>query len=576
VKKFLKIILGIFLLILLTDSSKLKADDLAASRQLPGTDKKVIFSPYIYESVLDINSTASEFVSIPDRWRQFYTGKWYDPYNQNVLKGDLPIFGSAGHEWFLNIGIISDTLFERTKIALPVGGASTSKSGRTNTLGNGMLSASVENIVTSFSLIRGNTTFKPPEYELRVTPVFNFNHVESEETGVLNINPARGTDRDDQHIGFLELFADVHLANISKRYDFVSSRIGIQEFQSDFRGFVFTDSAPGVRFFGNFDNNQWQYNLAAFSRLDKDTNSGINTMNSRHENVFLLNLFRQDAPVIGHQLSASVIYREDTAGNEGFHYDQNGVLRRPASLGDERNKNIYTTYFGLANDGHIGRFNTTGAAYFVVGSESHNPIAGAQQDIMAGMVAEEISYDMDWIRVRASAMWASGDSDPFDGTATGFDAIVDNPNFAGGDLSYWQRQALPLIAGGEVFLVNKNSLLPDFRAGKEEGQSNFVNPGLRLVNLGVDFELTPELKLITNYSYLQFDQVEPLQVLRQDGSFGRNIGFDLSAGLIYRPFINNNVQFKFGASALLPGNGIENLYGDNTLYSFFTNMLLVY
>ncbi len=564
----------IFLLMIST-SARLFADD-GPVRQLPGSDEEVSFPPFVYESIPDINSSASEFVPVPDRWRQFYTGKWYDPYNQNVLKGDIPIFGSAGHEWFLETGLISDTLLERTKIALPVGGSSTSQPGRLDTIGNGVLDILSETIIPRFSLIRGNTTFKPPEYELRVTPIINFNHVEAEETGVLNINPAEGAYRDNEHIGFLELFADVHIANISERYDFISTRVGIQEFQSDFRGFVYTDSAPGVRLFGNWDENKWQYNLAWFSRLDKDTNSGINTFDSRHEDVFIANVYKQDALFLGHQVQASLIYREDTAGDYGFHYDDNGVLRRPASIGDEREKNIYSTYFGLTADGHIDRINTTTALYYVTGSETHNPIAGQQVDISAGMFAQEFSYDINWIRLRGSIFLASGDSDPFDDKANGFDSIVDNPNFAGGDLSYWQRSGLPLIAGGEVLLVNRNSFLPNFRAGKEEGQSNYVNPGLRLLNLGVDFELTPTLKLITNASYLQFDDTAPLEVVRQDGSFDRDIGFDFSAGLLYRPFLNNNVQFRFGASMLLPRDGVENLYGDNKLYDFFTNLILEY
>ncbi len=53
-------------------------------------------------------------------------------------------------------------------------------------------------------------------------------------------------------------------------------RVGIQPFQSDFRGFLFQDSQLGVRLFGNRDNNRWQYNLAWFRRLEKDTNSGLN------------------------------------------------------------------------------------------------------------------------------------------------------------------------------------------------------------------------------------------------------------------------------------------------------------
>ncbi|MCB0338375.1 MAG: hypothetical protein KDD53_02170, partial [Bdellovibrionales bacterium] len=197
-------------------------------------------------------------------------------------------------------------------------------------------------------------------------------------------------------------------------------------------------------------------------------------------------------------------------------------------------------------------------------------------DISAGMAAQELSYDFDWVRLRGSLMWASGDDDPLDGTAKGFDAIFDAPNFAGGNLSYWQRQGIPLIGGGEVFLVNADSLLPNFRAGKEEGQSNFVNPGLRLYNLGVDVEVTPKTKLVTNASYLQFDQVAPLETVRQDGSFSRDIGLDLSAAVIYRPFLNNNVELVFGGASLLPGDGLENLYGDQTLYHFFTDVILQY
>ena len=52
--------------------------------------------------------TSPDFVPIPDRWRlglpnwnryerpleaPFVRGRWWDPYNQNVLKGDFPILG---------------------------------------------------------------------------------------------------------------------------------------------------------------------------------------------------------------------------------------------------------------------------------------------------------------------------------------------------------------------------------------------------------------------------------------------------------------------------------------------------
>lgn len=547
------------------------------TRQRPGDEPRPItFPPYVYESVPDINTSSSAFISVPDRWRQFYTGKFYDPYNQNVLKGDIPVFGSPGHEWFFEATVISDTLVESRTLPLPVGNASTNAPQSTDTFGERTQQIFNQNVLTSFSLYQGATSFKPPEIELRLTSAFNYNNVSLEEIGILRVDPERGKDRDDNHMGLQEAFIDLHLANITERYDFISSRAGIQYFLSDFRGFVYSDNAPGVRLFGNYDNNKYQYNLAWFSRLDKDTNSGLNTFDSRHEQVFIANLYAQDALVLGHTLQGSVLHRIDNAGEYAFDYDNNGFLVRPAPFGDQTPKNVESTYIGISGDGHFDRINSTAALYYVTGSESHNPIAGQAVDISAGMAALELSYDVDWIRFRTSFFWASGDRDPFDDKAQGFSAIADNPNFAGGDLSYWQRLGIPLIGGGGVGLVGPFSLLPELRAGKEEGQSNFVNPGLRLYNIGVDFELTPTLKLINNISFLQFDSSAVLRTLRQDGSIDRDIGFDFSSGFLFRPFLNNNVQIRLGASALVTDSGFENLYGDKVLYDVFSNLILQY
>jgi hypothetical protein len=546
---------------------------IAQEQQIPGkTDTQFPFS--IYESLPEAASS-TEFIPVPDRWRQFYKGRWYDPYNQNVLKGDVPVFGEPGHEWFLDANVTSDSGYEFRRTPLPVGFAATARPDSLNTFGKFSQHSFNETIFSSFALIRGNTSFKPPEYEFRVAPAFSSNFANIQEVGGVRVDPDRGDNRNDSHFGFQELFADVHLANLTDRYDFISTRVGIQKFNSDFRGFVFSDETPGVRLFGNYDDNHWQYNLGWFSRLDKDTNSGLNEIfNQRHEQVLVANLYRQDALFLGHTLQGSAIYRADTAGDHGLEFDNNGALVRPAPIGDERFKNIYSTYLGLNADGHIERVNTTSTVYYVFGSESHNQIARQQTDISAWMVAQEASYDIDWIRVRASFMWASGDDNPFDGRATGFDAIFDNPNFAGGDISFWQRQGIPLIGGGGVNLVNRGSLLPDLRPGKEQGQSNYVNPGLLLYNLGVDFELTPKLKLINNLNFLQFDTTEVLETLRQDGSIGKSIGYDLSTGLLYRPFLNNNIQIRAGVAALIPESGVENHFGDRTLLSVFSNLIL--
>ena len=160
------------------------------------------FKPNVYDSIPNKIRSSSEFVAAPDRWRMIYQGKWYDPYNQNILKGDIPVFGKPGKEWFFEATILSDTLIEHRKVPTPVGIASTNSSQSNNIFGNYEQTMVVENLLTQFSLIKGNTVFKPPDFELRIAPVFNLNHVNLDESGITNVNPGAGTHRDDAHIGF--------------------------------------------------------------------------------------------------------------------------------------------------------------------------------------------------------------------------------------------------------------------------------------------------------------------------------------------------------------------------------------
>lgn len=542
------------------------------------TPEKAAEQAKTYEEDLSpVSPFDQAFPTVRDRWTMLYDGKWYDPYNQNILKGDLRLFGEDGKPWFLELGAISDTLAEFRRVPTPVGIQSTRNSGSTDVFGDFDQTFINQNFIAKFALIRGNTVFRPQDFELRVVPVFNLNYLNVEEVGAVRADPSRGTHRDDAHLSFLELFIDYHLFDVSDRYDFISSRFGIQDFNADFRGFVYRDDQPGVRLFGNWDNNKWQWNAAWFHRLEKDANSLLNKIfDDRKEDVFIVNLYRQDLFALGHTSQLVYIYRDDTFGDEGSNFDENQFLTSPPPFGDERPKNLHNSYVGFNTDGHFGRMNVTSSLYYAFGSESHNPIAGRGQDISAFMAAVELSVDCDWMRPRVSFFWASGDDDPYDGDAKGFDAIFDNPSFVGGDNSYWQRQGIPLIAGGGVVLTDRSSLLPDLRAGKAQGQSNFVNPGIFIYNVGLDLDLTPKLLWFNNLSYLQFDDTSSLEAVRQDGSIDDEIGVDISTAFEYRPFLNNNIQIRAGAAVLLPGDGIENLYGDKTLYQAFTNLILLY
>jgi hypothetical protein len=543
-------------------------------------------SGYVGSSPLQRGGGSSDFLPLPDRWRiggppesRFssepgaYGGTRagpFDPYKQNVLKGDYPIIGQ---DIFLSISAISDTLFETRRLPVP-SGVSTKDVDSLAFFGAGRQYLINQNFVLSFELFQGDSAYRPRDWELRATPVINYNYVNTQELGLIDPDVHEGRDRHDEWIGMQELFFEKHLGDLSVNYDFWSVRVGIQGFQSDFRGFLFSDNEPGIRLFGTYDNNKTQWNLAYFYQLEKDTNSGLNAYEFRDQNVFIANVYRQDfLGLLGYTAQLSFQMNLDDSHQQ---IDKNGVIARPTPIGVVKEKQVNAYYFGWAGDGHIGRLNLTHQFYWALGNESFNQIAGQDVDINAQMFAIEASYDQDWIRYRASFLWASGDDDPFDGHAHGFDSIFDNPNFAGGGTSLFVRQAIRLTGGGGINTVNRNSFLPDLRTSKEQGQANFVNPGLFLYNVGTDFDITPKLKMLANVSWIQFADTQVLKELEHDNKIGRDIGLDYSVGLQYRPFLNNNAIINFGAAALTPGNGFRDLYSSQTLYSVFLGVTLAY
>jgi hypothetical protein len=504
-----------------------------------------------------------DFLPIPDRWRLakdlgLVKEPWYDPYNRNILKSDRPFY----RDWFFNVSVINDVTTELRRVPTPVAPQVSRGGDALDTFGDSDQFLFNNNLILALILFKGDTVFRPPDYELHITPVFNFNHTEVEELRVLDIDPREGETRDDAHVGMQELFLDVHLRNVSDRFDFDSVRFGIQPFSTDFRGFLFQDNQLGVRLFGTRDNNIWQYNLAWFRRLEKDTNSGLNDISDelREDDVVIGNLYRQDFPFLGFTSQGIYTYNRNREGDDGLLFDDNGFLARPATLGNELGRDYDVHYLGYNGDGHIGPVNLTTSFYYALGDEPRSAFNNKATDIRAWFLAGEASMDFDWIRVRASALYATGDDDPFDDTDEGFDAIFENPIFAGYDTSYFIRQAIPLIGGGGVQLTGRNSVVPSLRSSKELGQSNFTNPGIELYGLGADFDILPELRLSTNFNKLFFDETAVLETLRNQRRVDSDIGWDLSAAIIYRPFFTQNIVLRLSGAILVPGQGFRDLF----------------
>jgi hypothetical protein len=514
-----------------------------------------------------------DYIPMEDRWRlgfpawdrytftpeypytrdyPYQLGHWWDPFNQNVLKGDYPIIGQ---HTFLNVTGIARGIFEGRQLPTQTTPfESTARPFEYDFFGRPNQAIYSQYLLLSFDLFHGDAAFKPVDWRIKLTPAFNYNSARFEELAQVSPDVTDGQHRDRTLVTLEEYFVEAKLFDLSPEYDFMSMRIGSQFFVSDFRGFIFSDTNRAARLFGTLNGNRDQFNLIYFRPDEKDTNSGLNTFNDRSQNLLFANWYHQDFIWPGYTVQANVAYDDD---GPSMLFDKNRFLVRPDPDGVFQQHRVDVAYLGLTGDGHIDRYNITHAFYWAVGHDSQNPLANCPQDINAQMAAIELSYDRDWARFRGSFFWASGDGNINNHHATGFDTINDNPNFAGGEFSFWQRQNIPIFG---VNLVQRGSLVADLRSSKIQGQANFVNPGLQLWNVGMDLDLTPKLRMINNCNFLLFDKTNVLEQFLFDGNIHREIGVDISSGFEYRPFLSNNVIFKAGVAGLLPGRGFKEIY----------------
>jgi len=572
----------------------------------------------------------------------YHTPRLWDPYKQSILKGDVPVLGQ---DIFLDLTATSFTSYEARDVPTP-NGVSSYTANSSEFYGEGNQQEVDQFFTFTLDLFQGEAAFKPVTWQLHLQPVYNINYSRVEETGVLSVNP-RGSgsqndnngvftnnggngaggggvaglgpggagglgpgsppgggfqyvgpgglgesyiDRTKDFISLQEAYLEFHLTDISPNYDFMSLRIGNQPFNSDFRGFVFNDTNLGVRLFGNADSNRYQYNLAAFDMREKDTYSELNTFDSRHQYVFIANLYRQDFLTKGYTGQLSFLANLDDAD---LHYDRTGNLVDPEPLGGPiQPHDLRAYYLGFNGDGHIGRVNVTNSFYEVLGTDTLNGLAGHSISLNAQMAAAEVSYDLDWVRFKGSFFYASGDDNPEGNTGSGFDTILDNPNFIGGPFSYYSRQGF-IFGDTLVDFKQGNSLVPDLRSSKTEGQANFDNPGVFIYGVGSDMDLLPTLKLFLNFNYIRMATVAPVNFALHTDNVTPEIGWDLSGGIQYRPLLTDNIIISAGLGTLIPGDGYKAIYEssveqvpgysstpsghvDSFLYSGFASVTLTY
>jgi hypothetical protein len=494
--------------------------------------------------------------SIPvDRWRIIdalgYPDNRRDPYaTNNALKGDRPIWGPDG---FSVLTVSTNSLLESRHVPTSLDAATGQLAGHQQFFDS--QTASIDAV-----LYEGDTIFRPPDYQLRITPILNYS---STNTGA--------TKTTTTTVGAQAFFFEKHLRDVSANYDFDSVRIGIQPVTSDFRGFVLADQPLGVRFFGTRDNDVYQYSAGWFRRLPKnaarqnDLGAGIPA-----NDLLMANLYVQDLGKPG--LTSEFVLIYDRSRAPGTRAVLGGA--NPTFVTGARH-DYDVIYLGYGADGHIGRLNLTGSLYEVIGRESQGVFTAGATRVQASFAALELSRDFDWIRIRASALYASGDGNPADGQSHGFDGINQSALFAGTDSTFFIHQRLPLVLGA-IDLKQRDSLFPSLRSTADTGESNFTNPGLELLGVGTDLDLAPALRVSFDVDRLSFDRTAPLQAILGGAPVSRTIGTDASVDAIYRPFISQNVIARLSVGKLFPVPAARNLVGGAAPFSMFFNLVLTY
>ena len=281
--------------------------------------------------------TSSHFVPIEDRWRigspewdrygkghpitddyPYMPGSLLNPFTQNVLKGDFPIFGQ---HTFLDLTGSSTQFYEPRQLPTQTGGfESTARPNQFNFFGRSSSFVLLDFFALSFDLSHGDAAFKPVDWRIKITPTLGVSNFSFSERAQVSPNVLQGASRIRTSWALQDAFLEAKIADVGPDYDFVSIRGGTQPFISDFRGFLFADQNRAVRLFGTRNNNRDQWNLAYFRPWEKDTNTALNTFNDRGQNLLFANYYRQDFLFPGYTAQVSLTYDNDP---KSFKFDKN-------------------------------------------------------------------------------------------------------------------------------------------------------------------------------------------------------------------------------------------------------------
>jgi hypothetical protein len=529
----------------------------AGEKKKEGEEPKEPLAPGTVEAAAPQDrAPGREIRTVASRWRSFtpdgrpeYNFRLWDPYHQNILKADFPVAGN----WFVEANAFNNFVFKSRRnldfssVFADQITAGTLTFVRHNNFVN-------ENLLFGAELRRFEDAFFPSDFRIRVNGVADYKS---------DINAFNAGSHHRAHL--FDAFVDVKLADFGggvdarSNFDLLFLRGGLQAFRSDFHGLIFNDAGLGGRLFGEAKRNRLRYDFAWLKLFRKDAISGFTDFTQPSaQQVGIARLTWED------------FLRPGWNSEWSFHYNRD----RRKITGSSETARTDTYYLGATFNGVFGRSQFNPAAYVVFG-HADQIVGGATErhSVAAFTALADWRFPLDFWTFRAGYLFASGDSNPADTRDTGFDAISDGVALFGGPLSYWVGEN---IRFGRGDFVRANSAFPSLRGAN--GPVNHINPGLHLVNAGVDVVLSPRFELAGNWNLVAFaaSGAYTNRVTVTD----RMAGLEENVFLRIKPFLreaNQNVILDLGFSALHPRAGIKQTFQTSGhVFTTFVAFRLVY
>ena len=314
-----------------------------------------------------------------------------------------------------------------------------------------------QNVDRRVTLYKGDTVFKPPDWSSASRRCSTTTTPRWARSGLVNVNPDRGETRSDNFVG---------LQNGVRR-EAPAQRVGALRLrQHPRRHPALLHRFPRLPVPGqparasplrHRDNNR----VSVQPRLLPPAGEGHQQRPQRRRQAAAPRRHRS-----GQSLPAGHAgHRLHLAGHRGLQPQprkrRDAITTRTASWcvprrSVSRSAHDYNVnYLGYNGDGHFGRYNADRLRSITRPA----PRTPGMFCSWLGATSALLRRRRNFARLRLgralrlSLLYASGDRNPYDRRRTGFDAIFENPQFAGGDTSYWISQAVPLIGGGGVTLT---------------------------------------------------------------------------------------------------------------------------